>query len=209
MTDNEIKCEKCFHKSVCKKKTCAECQGLYCDKCELYDLYNGVPYIENCEKFIDADIINRPKADIESLQKIKENSLKIISMGEKQILEIREKSLKEFAECLKNRMVVDVECGCDCSDYVVDDLPEIIDELVKEMEKNKGYTEYAVEVYNNNGFVRQIDVFDTYSKAVEFAENYNEELSADEHLNITYIVYDKNENEIDMDTELEMVGDTE
>ena len=70
MTDNEIKCEKCFHQSVCEKKTCAECQGSYCDECELYNLYNGKPYIENCEKFVDADLINRQQAEIEKNEKI-------------------------------------------------------------------------------------------------------------------------------------------
>lgn len=88
---------------------------------------------EDCDKYIAQkilDLINRPKADIESLQKIKENSLKIISMGEKQILEIREKSLKEFAEKLKN--------GVDSLPYKWVGISEtvlhtIIDTLVKEM----------------------------------------------------------------------------
>lgn len=121
MTDNEIKCEKCFHKSVCEKKTCAECQGLYCDECELYDLYNGVPYIENCEKFIDADLINRQKAEIEKLQadnSSMQSTLAKMSMG---LEEAKAEAIKEFAEQAKHRL-------CLSGDYL-----EELDNLVKEM----------------------------------------------------------------------------
>ncbi len=73
------------------------------------------------------DLITRQKAEIEDLKKIKENSLEIISMGEKQILEIREKSLKEFAERLKSRAH---EISCNVLLVVTKD---DIDNLVKEM----------------------------------------------------------------------------
>ncbi len=73
------------------------------------------------------DLINRRQAEIEDLKKIKENSLEIISMGEKQILEIREKSLKEFAERLKSRAH---EISCNVLLVVTKD---DIDNLVKEM----------------------------------------------------------------------------
>lgn len=46
-------CEKCMHKSVCEKKTCAECQNSYCDECELYNLYGGKPDVKNCDKFVN------------------------------------------------------------------------------------------------------------------------------------------------------------
>ena len=49
------------------------------------------------------------------------------------------------------------------------------------------YTEYAVEVNNDKGFVRQIEVFDSYEKACEFSLEYNEFLVADEYLNIIFI----------------------
>ncbi len=68
------------------------------------------------------------------------------------------------------------------------------------MNNNKGYTEYAVEVNNEKGFVRQIDVFNTYEEAEEFAHNYNEPLLEDEYLNIIFIDYDEYGNEIDFGT---------
>lgn len=58
-------------------------------------------------------------------------------------------------------------------------------------------TEYAVEVNNSKDiFVRQIDVFQTYEEALEFANNYDEELLDGEYLNIIYIDYDENEDEV-------------
>ena len=60
----------------------------------------------------------------------------------------------------------------------------------------KGYpkTEYAVEVNYGGKFVRQIDVFDTYEAAEEFADNYNGELTWGEYLNIIFIDYDEDGN---------------
>lgn len=36
-------------------RTCAECIGGYCDECQLYDIDNGKPDIENCEYFINEE----------------------------------------------------------------------------------------------------------------------------------------------------------
>ena len=62
----------------------------------------------------------------------------------------------------------------------------------------KGYpkTEYAVEINNDRGFVRQIDVFDTYEKACEFTDKYDGELTLGEYLNIIFIDYDEYGDEI-------------
>ena len=60
----------------------------------------------------------------------------------------------------------------------------------------KAYTEYAVEVNNENGFLRQIDVFQSYEEAVKFSEIGNVKLSDDEYINIIAIEYDENDNEI-------------
>ena len=62
----------------------------------------------------------------------------------------------------------------------------------------KGYpkTEYAVEVNNPKGFVRQIELFDTYEEADEFASNYDGQLLNDEYLNIIFIDYDEDGDEI-------------
>lgn len=73
MTNKEINCEKCFHKDVCEKRTCAECGGL-CDECEIYHQYDGKPNILNCEDFVDADIINRQRTRIKELEEIRYNS---------------------------------------------------------------------------------------------------------------------------------------
>lgn len=55
---------------------------------------------------------------------------------------------------------------------------------------NFGYTEYAVEVNNRKGFLRQIEVFSTYEEALEFESKYKEPLAEDEYLNIIFIDYD-------------------
>ena len=57
-------------------------------------------------------------------------------------------------------------------------------------------TEYAVEVNNKKGFVRQLDVFSEYDEAVAFKNNYNEPLLTGEYLNIIFIDYDENGDEI-------------
>lgn len=62
------------------------------------------------------------------------------------------------------------------------------------------YTEYAVEVNNDKGFVRQIEVFSIYEEAEYFAENYKEPLNDGEYLNIIYIDYDYYGNEIGFGT---------
>ena len=62
----------------------------------------------------------------------------------------------------------------------------------------KGYpkTEYAVEINNGRRFIRQIELFDTYEEADEFASNYNEPLLDGEYLNIIFIEYDEDGDEI-------------
>ena len=64
------------------------------------------------------------------------------------------------------------------------------------IEKEVEYTEYAVEVNNEKGFVRQIEVFASYEQAENFADSYKEPLDDDEYLNIIFIDYDKNGDEI-------------
>ena len=62
--------------------------------------------------------------------------------------------------------------------------------------RNVHRTEYAVEVNNDIGFVRQLDVFNSYEEALDFQENYNKPLKDGEYLNIIYIDYDENEDEM-------------
>ena len=70
------------------------------------------------------------------------------------------------------------------------------------MNKNIARTEYAVEVNNKKGFVRQIEIFQTYEEAENFVKITDEELNEDEYFNIIFIDYDKDENEIDFGTVL-------
>lgn len=62
------------------------------------------------------------------------------------------------------------------------------------------YTEYAVEINNDKGFVKQIDVFSIYEEAEYFAENYKEPLNDGEYLSIICINYDCYGNEISVGT---------
>lgn len=61
-------------------------------------------------------------------------------------------------------------------------------------------TEYAVEVNNEKGFVLQLDIFPTYEEAKKFTEHYP--LNGEEFLNIIFINYDENGNEIEFGTVL-------
>lgn len=64
-------------------------------------------------------------------------------------------------------------------------------------------TEYAVEIYNkyHDSFQEQIDVFDTYEEAKEFADQRDFDLDEDsEYVEITEIEYDDDDNEIGIST---------
>lgn len=60
----------------------------------------------------------------------------------------------------------------------------------------EAYTEYFVEVNNESGFVRQLEVFQTYEEAVKFIDDYNEPLNKNEYLNIIFVDYNENGDEI-------------
>ena len=64
------------------------------------------------------------------------------------------------------------------------------------MIKMVAYTEYAVEINNENGFVRQVDVFKTYEEACHYVDCCNETLAEDEYFNIIFIDYNENDDEI-------------
>lgn len=64
-------------------------------------------------------------------------------------------------------------------------------------EKYTEYEEYAVEVNDENGFVRQLDVFNTYKEAEDFIKDCDETLLEGEYFNIIYIAYDEDGEEID------------
>lgn len=60
----------------------------------------------------------------------------------------------------------------------------------------EAYTDYFVEVNNESGFVRQLEVFQTYEEAVKFTDDYNEPLNKNEYLNIIFVDYNENGDEI-------------
>lgn len=60
----------------------------------------------------------------------------------------------------------------------------------------EAYTEYFVEVNNESGFVKQLEVFQTYEEAVRFIDDYNEPLNKNEYLNIIFVDYNENGDEI-------------
>ena len=64
------------------------------------------------------------------------------------------------------------------------------------MTKKCAYTEYAVGINNENGFVKQVDVLETYEEADFFAKHLDIPLKQDEYLNIIFIDYDEFGNEI-------------
>lgn len=129
MTDNDI-IKALEH---CTQHKCHECPRYYetpddADICKTHLMRNALDLI-NCQKVAIEDGRKRNFVYFKRNKSLAE-AVKIL---ETRLCHAKAEAIKEFAKCLKNRMVVDVECGCDCADYVVDDLPEIINELVKEM----------------------------------------------------------------------------
>lgn len=66
--------------------------------------------------------------------------------------------------------------------------------------KKVAYTEYAVEINNNKGFVKQLDIFQTYEEAEQFCNEYSEPLDDEQYSNIIFIDYDEEDNEIEFGT---------
>ena len=152
MIDNETKCEKCFHHTICEKATCIECQGSYCDECELYNIYGGNPQVEGCEKFVDADLINRQKEQIEGLISGQETLQNYITKKDAEIERLQKENteldganilltvtlknakseaVKEFAERLKERKYQTSDWSHGEHPYVVEESD--IDEVLEEM----------------------------------------------------------------------------
>lgn len=75
-----------------------------------------------------------------------------------------------------------------------------IQDMLSAYAANVAYTEYAVEINNDKGFVRQMDVFDSYKAAEDFVNKYDKPLDSDEYLNIIFIDYDEHGNEIEFGT---------
>lgn len=126
MNDNEIiKALKC-------------CGNDECSKCPLQD---GVCSEKDIMKQA-LDLINRQKAEAERLNKKVEELSEVLSDSIKiKVSEIKSETIREFVERLKNEIISNTAYGCDTNqhsgyyDYSikVSDIPEYIDNLVKEM----------------------------------------------------------------------------
>ena len=91
------------------------------------------------------NLINRQKAEIERLVKGFEEVKKGIEEAKvlvaKDIAKARAEAIKEFAERLKNEIISDTAYGCDTNQHTgyydyqikIGDIPEYIDNLLKEM----------------------------------------------------------------------------
>lgn len=133
MTDNEImQALKC-------------CSVFDCDSCPLCS-YGDTSVV--CSGYLYGeiiDLINRQRAEI---GRMKENHVKnfekweLLDRKTKQFYAeryeeakeiVKAEAIKEFAEKLKNKVIVDLFCGVDSADYLDDILFKNIDNLVKEM----------------------------------------------------------------------------
>ena len=127
---NDMTCKDCIHYGVC---TVVEMQT---NKEEDYLTEFG------CESFLPA----AEDEKIKECKRLEAECERLVTLldakCERCIARDRAEAVKEFAERLKNGIHEDIQSGCDCADYLTDDLPDIIDNLVKEMtEENNGYNQ--------------------------------------------------------------------
>ena len=144
MTDNEIKCEKCFHQYVCEKRTCAECAGGYCDECELYSQYDGRANIKNCEDFVDADLINRQKAEINRL----DTELKVtsgVALSYKVEVERLKDEADKIAEDYSNLMIEKDELFDEAEKLITKAKIEAVKEFAERILKKVHDNHYVLE----------------------------------------------------------------
>lgn len=110
--------------------------------------------------------------------------------------------LPETADRLEALLVENEQLKANLNDSIAKykALEQQKNELQQELEhlkKQDGYTEYAVEVHDEKGFNRPLDVFGSYEKAQVFCDSYDKsELADDEWLSIVFIDYNKDGNEI-------------
>ena len=134
MTDNEIirSLEICANNGDCKE-------------CVINPHHGNYGYCTSLAINAALDLINRQKAEIERLQKeceitrayIHNNGLEWGLVSHLEFYKNQKSEvIKEFAERLKGKVDIDLCEAIDCSDYLYD-LPKLIDNLVKEMEKDK------------------------------------------------------------------------
>lgn len=71
---------------------------------------------------------------------------------------------------------------------------------MRTVDKTIAHTEYAVEINNDKGFVRQIDVFDNYEEACAFVDKNSVQLTSDEYFNVIFIDYNGDGDEVGFGT---------
>lgn len=112
------------------------------------------------------DLINHHKAEIESLKWERDSTLKLLEVKREEeqrghnstikelktinsmipatLSRVKAEAIKEFAEKLKAVIHEDIQSGCDCADYLTDELPDIIDNLVNEMTEEHNAEENSI-----------------------------------------------------------------
>lgn len=121
-------------KDIIKALKCCSYDNYQCDNC---------PYAyKTCTVYKDSiDLINHQKAEIERLRSMNRAKLATIHDLQIELKTAKSEAIKEFAERLKNEIISDTAYGCDVTqhtgyyDYTIKigDIPEYIDDLVKEM----------------------------------------------------------------------------
>ena len=125
MTDNEI----IKGLGCCGRENCFGCP--YCGKC-----HQGNPMITDA-----LNLITRQQLEIEKLNKEIQITKDAYTMLQTKIEIIKSEAVKEFADRLKNEIINDTAYACDSTqhsgyyDYQIKigDIPEYIDDIVKEM----------------------------------------------------------------------------
>ena len=116
-----------------------------CDECKIRNCKWGTCNCSQITANAALDLINRQKAEIERLQKeVNLVSIQFQDLQER-TNEVKAEAYKEFAERLKNKIISDTAYGCDASQHTgyydyqikIGDIPEYIDNLVKEYEKGR------------------------------------------------------------------------
>ena len=133
MTDNEI----------IKAMQCVIGNDVSCSECE----YQKVLPFPSCRRMCAKnalDLINRQKAENESLKvDLAKCSIRLDNLY-KTADEIKSEAIKEFAERLKDEMRLEDDCRYDCMNcpYECKGYVPIIDNLVKEYEKGRQGNEF-------------------------------------------------------------------
>ena len=128
MTDNEI--IKALESEV---KSAEYVDSEYCDGVDLTLIKSAI------------DLINCQKTEIEQWKEEANKYQKLWCIAVDDIETAKSEAIQEFAERLKNEIISETACGCDSNQHTgyydyqikIGDIPEYIDNLLKEYEKGR------------------------------------------------------------------------